>query len=78
MMYVQCKMKKQLEFGYLIDTSWIEEKFAVVGKTVKRKTDNDDEWNEGWVITETYGQISEKEAKFLRDLHKHHRKATDV
>lgn len=78
MMYVQCEMRKLLAVGYLYDVSWIEEKFAVVGKKVKRKTHNDEEWNDGWIIAKTYGKISEEQAKFLRDLHKHHRKGTDI
>lgn len=78
MMYVQCNMKKKVENGFLVDTSWIEEKFAVVGKKIKRKTEHDDDWNDGWVITETFGKVSEEQAKQMRDLYKHHRKGTDI
>lgn len=74
MMYVQCEMRK----GNQIDVSWIEEKFAIVGKVIKRKTDQETEWNEGWVVTATYSRMSEEHVKKARDLYKHHRKGTDI
>jgi len=73
MMYVQCEMKR----GYAVDVTWIEEKFAKVGNVVKRKNDQDN-WEDGWVVTATYHKISEQHVKKLRDLHKNHRKGTDI
>lgn len=73
MNYVQCELRK----GYKVDTTWIEEKYAVVGKEVKRKS-GDEEWDLGWVVTKTYGKVTEEVAKHMRDLHKYHRKATDI
>jgi len=73
MYYVQCQMKKE---NY-VDVSWIEEKFAVVGKQVKRKTE-DEKWDEGWVITATYTKVNEEHIKKIKDLYRHHRKGTDI
>lgn len=73
MMYVQCELRKE----NVIDISWIEEKFAQVGKSVRRKNEQD-EWENGWVVTETYGTVNEEHLKKMRDLHKHHRKGTDI
>lgn len=74
MRYVQCELQK----GNKIDTSWIEERFAVIGKFVRMKKLDTDEWDEGWVVMKTYGSVSEEQAKHMRDLYKHHRKATDI
>lgn len=73
MMYVQCEIRK----GSYVDVTWMEEKFAIVGNTVRRKNEHE-EWEDGWTVTATYGKTSEEHVKKMRDLHKHHRKATDI
>lgn len=37
-----------------------------------------DSWDDGWIVTETYGKATEKQVKMQRDLYKHHRKGTDI
>lgn len=73
MMYVQCTLQKENK----IDTSWVEEKFAVVGKKVRVKNESE-VWEDGWIVTETYGKITAEQAKQMKDLYKHHRKGTDI
>jgi len=42
--YKQCVLRR----GSVEQTSWIPEKFAVIGKTLKLKIG--DEWDDGWVV----------------------------
>lgn len=74
MNYVQCQLRK----GNKIDVSWIEEKFAVVGKQIKRKNESTDSWDDGWIVDKTFGKVNEEHVKKMRDLYKHHRKGTDI
>lgn len=69
MMYVQCK----LVCGSFFDTRWIPEKFAKAGKSIVVK-----ETGMEWLVKETYGKVHEKQVIEMRDLHKHHRKGTDI
>ena len=73
MRYVQCELRK----GAYIDNSWVEEKFAVVGKKVRIKRE-DETWSDGWVVSKTFGSVTEEQAKTMKDLYKHHRKGTDI
>lgn len=73
MMYVQCKLVK----GNKSDVSWVEEKFAVIGRKVRVKNESE-VWEDGWVVEETYGKITAEQAKLMKDLYKHHRKGTDI
>lgn len=73
MMYVQCELRK----NNFVDVSWIEEKFAVSGKKVRRKNENE-VWEDGWIVTNTYGKITSEQAKQMKELYKNHRKGTDV
>lgn len=73
MMYVQCELRK----GNVIDVSWIEEKFAILQNKIRRKNE-EDVWEDGWIVTATFGKVSETHVKKMRDLYKQHRKGTDV
>jgi hypothetical protein len=70
MMYVQCKL---ISTTNLIDTRWIPEKLAKVGKYIEVKADKS-----LWKVEATYGKLSEAQVIEARDLHKHHRKGTDI
>lgn len=47
--YRQCHLVRKAPPGELHQTSWIPEPFAVVGKALKLR--EDDEWIDGWVVT---------------------------
>jgi hypothetical protein len=64
--YRQCLLKK----GTLVTTSWIPEKFAVLGKVLKLK-DDDGSWDNGWVVEAVYGRLEESK---LPDSHREIRK----
>lgn len=69
MFYVQCRLVSES----FIDVRWIPEKLAKVGKSIiVKKTGRE------WFVKETYGRASEKEVIEMRDVHKHHRKGTDI
>jgi len=69
MMYVQCSLVS----GSLIDVRWIPEKLAKVGKSIVVK-DTKVEWR----VEAIYSKTDEKSVITMRDLHKHHRKGTDI
>ncbi|MFF2532425.1 hypothetical protein ACFVS2_26480 [Brevibacillus sp. NPDC058079] len=69
MFYVQCKLVS----GNSFDTIWIPEKLAKVGKSIIVK-----ETGREWFVKETYGKAHESKVLEMRDLHKHHRKGTDI
>jgi hypothetical protein len=71
--YIQCSLQNKTR----IDVRWIPEKLAKEGKMLEVKDENGNKEN-GWVVKKTYGKISEENLIFIRDLHKHHRKATDI
>ena len=73
MMYVQCELRR----GNVIDVSWIEEKFAILQNKIRRKNE-EDVWEDGWIVTAIFGKVSETHIKKMKDLYKHHRKGTDV
>jgi hypothetical protein len=70
MTYVQCDLKTKE--GH-VDTRWIPEKLAKVGKIIVVKEDSS-----RWKITATYGKADERAVIEMRDVHKHHRKGTDI
>jgi hypothetical protein len=75
MKYRQCKLCKVEEHGISIRVSYIPEKYAVIGKTIRLKED-DDTWTDGWRVDSAGEPIDEKH---LPDSHaeiKAHRRAT--
>lgn len=57
--------------------SWLPERFAVQGKVLELQ-DEKGVWENGWVVKAAYNKLPEEIVIRNRDLHKHHRKATDV
>lgn len=48
--YRQCTLRKKLsEFSHAQQVSYIPEKYAEMGRTLKLK-DEHDEWDDGWVV----------------------------
>lgn len=68
-MYVQCRLSS----GSFIDVRWIPAKFAEVGKMFTVKADNSI-----WRVDQTFGKVDEKQVIKMRDVHKSHRKGTDI
>lgn len=70
--YRQCFLQKNNTY----QMSWIPEKFAVKGKIIRLRKE-DDTWDDGWVVKEAYS--TRLEGDDLPDFHsdiKHHRKNT--
>lgn len=73
MKYKQCLLKKD----NVSLTTWIPEKLAKEGKTLRRKID--DIWIDGWIIEEVYSvQKEENEAIDDSTDYKHQREASDI
>jgi hypothetical protein len=69
--YRQCLLTK----GTSTTTSWIPERFAVLGKVLKFK-DEGGTWDNGWVVEAVYGRLHRAQ---LPDSHreiKQHRRNT--
>jgi len=67
--YVQCTLKR----GSAIQTSWIPEKFAKVGKNIKLKSG--DSWEDGWIVANCW---SKRSYDFLRKHEKDYLKIRDI
>ncbi len=71
MKYAQCTLTRKNQ----IQVSFIPEKFAIKGKTLKLKNDQD-EWENGWVV-DSIGEFRDEDS--VPDVHnsiKEHRKRT--
>lgn len=69
-------MSKKTPLCESIKTSWIPERFAVVGKVLKLKN-SDGEWDDGWVVTlASKTRIADESLPDYHDEIKGHRKAT--
>ena len=53
--YVQCTLTRKISGGVAVTTSYIPQRFAKVGKTLKLK-DELDRWDDGWMV-ESAGDI---------------------
>jgi hypothetical protein len=47
--YRQCTLRRVIPTGHVTQVSYIPEKFAVVGRILKLKND-DDTWTDGWKV----------------------------
>ena len=73
--YRQCVLEKVDGKATLKTVSYIPEKFAIVGKTLKLKSD-DDVWEDGWVVMAAGDKTSEDLVPDTHKAIKVHRKAT--
>ena len=73
--YKQCHLQK----GETHHMAWIPEKFAIIGKFIKIKKD-DDTWDDGWEVKGNGGDTvkSAKEADELSQVYKKTRKCSDI
>jgi hypothetical protein len=75
--YQQVTFEKPSENGVFVDTIWIEADLAKEGEYRKRKIAG--LWVDGWKITKVHPGIrNHEEVMESRDLHKDHRKGTDI
>lgn len=75
--YTQCVLIQKNKEGELHTTSWIPSSFAKVGRVLRLKND-DDVWEDGWVVAEA-GTV--KSADYVLDHErdfKRQRKASDI
>ena len=70
--YTQCALVK----NGAVEVAWIPTKFANKGKHIKLK--QDEGWDDGWLVQETY---TKQEAQYLIEHgqdYKHTRRASDI
>ena len=70
--YVQCILKK----GKTTQTSWIPEKYAVVGKYLELH--DGDIWKNGWQVKSIGAKVSKEAVDVLEQDYKRTRKASDT
>lgn len=80
--YVQCKLEKWVVsslpsggFYRMTDISFIPEEFAVLNNKIKLKNE-DDTWDDNWIVSEVYSNTKTKEPPDWRKLIRGHRKNT--
>jgi hypothetical protein len=69
-LYTQCRLVKKIRDGESIQTSYIPSEFAKEGRIVKIR-DDDGGWDDGWVIRNVGGSLTEEQ---LTDLERAHRR----
>lgn len=72
MNYCQCKLRKNNVFT----TSWLPQKFAVVGETVKLK--NNGVWSDGWLVESAGEPLDAALVEPRSRTHLKCRKASDI
>ncbi len=70
--YKQCWLKRD----NIETTSWIPEKFAIVGNYIKLK--DKDVWTDGWLVMSSVHRITSKRAIAQSRLHLKQREASDI
>ena len=88
--HVQCKLRKKeyipycegiilTDWIYAYQTSWIPKKYAIVGKYVRLKTDNEDRpWDDGWEVMETGTELDSKTVTERSMDYRKQRRASDI
>ena len=71
-LYVQCILRN----GKSLQTSWIPEKYAIVGQYLKL-FDND-VWQNGWQVISNGVKVSKSSVDILSSDYKRTRRATDL
>lgn len=73
--YIQCALERN-EWHHM---AWIPEKFAIIGKFVKIKNE-DETWQDGWKVVGVSDKIvkTAAEANAQSQLYKKTRKASDI
>jgi hypothetical protein len=70
--YVQCILKKNNK----IQTSWIPERYAVIGKYLKLLENNI--WENGWQVISNGVKVSKNSLEILSQDHKRTRTSSDI
>lgn len=64
---------------YAYQTSWLPEKFAVVGRYVRLRTEDDDNpWDDGWEVIMAGPKLDSKTVQERGSEYRKHRSVTDV
>ncbi len=50
-MYSQCRLEREVEGGVMKQVAWIPAEYGVVGKVVKIRDRQTNEWENGWRVT---------------------------
>jgi len=74
--FYQCKLEKQNGDETITLVSWIPEKGAIQGKSIRIKRDSG--WDYGWVVKEKGSRADEKEVEFFSREYKKWRSVTDI
>jgi hypothetical protein len=73
--YRQCRLVKRIRDGESIQTSYLPEEFAKVGRIVKVRED-DGGWDDGWVIRIVGGSLTEAQLGELERAHRRFERET--
>lgn len=73
-LYVQCVLKK----GNSMQTSWIPQRYAKVGKYLKLFEISTDKWENGWQVISIGVKVSKDALDILSHSHKKTRMASDI
>jgi len=52
--YIRCRLKKPTDLGYIESMVWVPSCMAIPGKKLRVRMD--DEWEDGWVVVETFSK----------------------
>lgn len=74
--YCQCKLVRKIANGDSIITSYIPQKYAKIGKTIKLRDDMVNVWTEGWVVESVGEPVDEDMVPDYRKGIREHRKRT--
>jgi len=74
--YIQCTLQKRTPNSRITQIAWIPEKFVIKDKVLKIR-DQNDEWDDGWVVMSDGGaRKEEKQLPDYRSMIRGHRRKT--
>lgn len=75
--FKQCNLEKEIADGKKLLTSWIPEKFAIKGRYLELK--NEDQWENGWLVASVGTErLDEKIVEENSRDYRSQRKASDI
>ncbi len=67
--FKHCRLNKKCDVGHLEKITWIPEEFAMIGKTIKIRDEEDhNTWSDGWKVT--FASETRLAENMLPDYHK--------
>jgi len=73
--YKQCILVRKTDGGEIRETSYIPERFAVVGNCIRIKNE-DDTWTDGWVVKHV-GHYTDAPPDWKKNIRKHRQNTGD-